>query len=436
MPRSCCGVEALAVVLDRQQQAVRLLPHGDPHIVRPGVLHACCAAPPARCDRCRSCAPPAVLRKRRSAATFTHTPLRLDTSRACHCSAGTSPRSSSIEGRSSSAMLRTTPIESSTSFLISSALAATPPDPGCESCVERLAISTSTPVSAWPTSSCSSREIERRSFFLRLHQARGELLQFRARLRDLLIALRGLGFQAQNLAHAERRQQQAQPDGQPDGDRQAPPRTARTSASTFSFPVVQLRLVDGADLVGDAQHRHAPRKHFVAQKRVSVALPLSRQSTGTPAPARSNRRPAPASALERAGISCAFSRRAILLAARRPCPSAFRAGCSGGLRPCRFPAPADSPARRCRRRRRRARIRSSTRVRSRKSSRISSLAVLDLPQRLHAVEPANAISSSRPPNPAMQHQPAVDHQLPCPSQRQQLFHFNRRGRRLHRIALL
>ncbi len=49
-----------------------------------------------------------------SAATLTQTPVRLETSRACHCSAGTSPRSSSIEGRSSSAMLRTTLMEFST----------------------------------------------------------------------------------------------------------------------------------------------------------------------------------------------------------------------------------------------------------------------------------------------------------------------------------
>src|ERR1039458_7768367 len=49
-----------------------------------------------------------------SAATFTQSPLRLDASRACHCNAGTRPRSSSMEGRNSSAMLRTTPIDSST----------------------------------------------------------------------------------------------------------------------------------------------------------------------------------------------------------------------------------------------------------------------------------------------------------------------------------
>ena len=37
---------------------------------------------------------------------------------------------------------------------------------------------------------------------------------------------------------------------------------------------VQLRLVQLADLVGDSEHRHAPREDFVAQEQEAVALAL------------------------------------------------------------------------------------------------------------------------------------------------------------------
>ncbi len=98
-----------------------------------------------------------------SAATFTQIPLLLEASRACHCNAGTSPRSSSMEGRSSRAMFRTTRIDSSRSFLISSAFFERAASSLLRIRFDRFAISSSTPVSACPTSSCSSREIILRS---------------------------------------------------------------------------------------------------------------------------------------------------------------------------------------------------------------------------------------------------------------------------------
>ena len=96
------------------QQAVLLLPHRNVHLPRAGVLLAVVQrflhdAIDARLVLFRKFFGNLI------AETFTHTPLRLETSRACHSSAAINPRSSSIEGLSSSAMLRTTPMESSTS---------------------------------------------------------------------------------------------------------------------------------------------------------------------------------------------------------------------------------------------------------------------------------------------------------------------------------
>ena len=115
-----------------------------------------------------------------------------------------------MEGRSSSAMLRTTPMEFSTSFLISSAFAAStsPAVLGADHggqvghlhqhAGERLAHF----VVQFARDGAAL-------VFLRLHQARRELLRPRAK-----ISPRWSCFQAQNLAHAEAGQQQSEPDGQ------------------------------------------------------------------------------------------------------------------------------------------------------------------------------------------------------------------------------
>ena len=51
-------IEALAIVVDREQQAAGLLLHRDLHIPRARRAARCCGAPPEPSDRCTSCAPP------------------------------------------------------------------------------------------------------------------------------------------------------------------------------------------------------------------------------------------------------------------------------------------------------------------------------------------------------------------------------------------
>src|ERR1035441_7038068 len=121
-----------------------------------------------------------------SAATFTQSPLRLDASRACHCNAGTRPRSSSMEGRNSSAMLRTTPIDSSTNRLISSTFFGSADSSLPRIRFDRFAISTSTAVSACPTSSCSSREIEDSQSIAILKEVVGSVQEHHQMLLDLI----------------------------------------------------------------------------------------------------------------------------------------------------------------------------------------------------------------------------------------------------------
>ena len=159
-PRMCRRIEALAVVLHVKDDAPRFLahPYADGARRRGGRN---CATPPGLRDRCRSCSLRAISSATLSASTVTPMPVRLEISRACHWRAGTRPKSSSMEGRSSSAMLRTT------LTLLSASRGWIPVR--CNSAqsggatAPRLPSSISSALNDWPTSSCNSREMARRS---------------------------------------------------------------------------------------------------------------------------------------------------------------------------------------------------------------------------------------------------------------------------------
>ena len=99
----------------------------------------------------------------RSVETVTSMHVRLDTSRACHCSAGINPRSSSIDGRKSRDMFRTIRTVFSTKPLIVSRCFESCSSDWLGSPIDKLRNSTSTAESACPTSSCNSRANDRRS---------------------------------------------------------------------------------------------------------------------------------------------------------------------------------------------------------------------------------------------------------------------------------
>jgi hypothetical protein len=111
--------------------------------------------------------------------------------------------------------------------------------------------------------------------FLRLDQARRELLELRPGCGDFLIARRCLSFQAQDLAHTEGSQQEAHADGKADGDDQALAELGKGPEHLFAAGI-QLGFVDAGDLIGDMQHRRAPREDFIAQKSVALSAPLGR----------------------------------------------------------------------------------------------------------------------------------------------------------------
>src|ERR1039458_5689967 len=90
-------------------------------------------------------------------------PVRLEISRACHCKAGTRPRSSSMEGRSNSAMLRTTFTLLSASLRMDSTWLRNSASPGATA--PRLPSSIKSALSDWPTSSCNSRETWKPGFY-------------------------------------------------------------------------------------------------------------------------------------------------------------------------------------------------------------------------------------------------------------------------------
>ena len=136
--------------------------------------------------------------------------------------------------------------------------------------MERFAISTSTPVSDWPTSSCSSREIERRSFSC-ASTSRAESC-FNSSAADCALGFR---FQPRILRMLNAASTMPEPDRQADGERSGAGGTAGRSAATRSLARVELRLVHARRSGRRFQHRHAPRKYFVAQKGETAAPALS-----------------------------------------------------------------------------------------------------------------------------------------------------------------
>ncbi len=110
--------------------------------------------------------------------------------------------------------------------------------------------------------------------FLGRHQPCRQALQLLAGVRHFGKVPRGFGFQLQDFADTDGGQHQAQPDGQGDGDSQAAVKLRKDGFHPRSA-LAQLRFVDGADLVGDPQHRHAARKDFIAQKNIAVAPALA-----------------------------------------------------------------------------------------------------------------------------------------------------------------
>ena len=111
--------------------------------------------------------------------------------------------------------------------------------------------------------------------FLGLHQPRGERLQFLPRPRDLVQVRGRLVLQAEDAPHARSGQQQAQSDGESQNQSEA---AAELRERRFHphFSGVQLSFVERANLVGQPQHRHAAREDLVAQENVAVAPAFGR----------------------------------------------------------------------------------------------------------------------------------------------------------------
>ena len=111
--------------------------------------------------------------------------------------------------------------------------------------------------------------------FLGLHQPGGESLQFFPRPQDLVQVCGRLVLQSENAPHARSRQQQAQPDGESQDRREAAAELRERRLHPHSSGV-QLRFVQRANLVGQPQHRRAPREDLVAQENVAVAPAFGR----------------------------------------------------------------------------------------------------------------------------------------------------------------
>src|ERR1041384_8267214 len=93
---------------------------------------------------------------------------------------------------------------------------------------------------------------------------------------NLLDMPRSRALEFENLTNAEPRQQKSQPARQDDGGHQAPAILAKRLLNAHPS-CVELRFIEAADLVGNAENRGAARKDFIAQKRVAGSLPLGRR---------------------------------------------------------------------------------------------------------------------------------------------------------------
>ena len=191
--------------------------HRDLHDARARRAARSCAAPPARCDRCRSCAPPADLRRRRRRPPA---PTRRCVWRPrAPAIAAPAPGPDRPASKAAAAAPCCAPRRSSPPprFLISSALAATASrSPRADQVGEVRHLHQHAGQRLAHLVVQFARD-GAALLFLRLHQARRELLQSRA----LRSPVRWRFSSAQDLADAEGGQQQAEPDGQRDGDGQA-----------------------------------------------------------------------------------------------------------------------------------------------------------------------------------------------------------------------
>ena len=130
-------------------------------------------------------------------------PVRFEISRACHSSAGTRPRSSSMEGRSSSAMLRTTWTLLSASLRMDSRWRRRSASPGADRAkIAQLHQQRGERLADFVVQLAGDGAA---LLLLRLHQARRELLELALRMDDLPVAQIGVPRQPQDVPGGGRR---------------------------------------------------------------------------------------------------------------------------------------------------------------------------------------------------------------------------------------
>ena len=83
----------------------------------------------------------------------------------------------------------------------------------------------------------------------------------------------GAGFEAEDFAHRKGRQHEAEAHGDGEGNEGAALELAEGLLDAQAA-LIDLRFVDGADLVGDAEHGLAARKDFVAEEDIAGAAAL------------------------------------------------------------------------------------------------------------------------------------------------------------------
>ena len=111
--------------------------------------------------------------------------------------------------------------------------------------------------------------------FLSLNEASRELLQYFASVGNFAIPRGGFLFEREDLADAERGQQQSEADSQADGDRQTPT-ILPIGSGRAQFVRAEAGGRHRSDLIGDGQHRCPAREHFITQKSVPGSLPFLR----------------------------------------------------------------------------------------------------------------------------------------------------------------